>query len=193
MGRPSLSEQRTREILEAFMRCVARQGLGGTSMQDIADEAGMKRPILRHYVGNRAELVSALAEYVADQYRAQLDAWIGALPTEGRLDALLKAFFPRTPASEADEILVLESLIAAAPDDETIRAPILAFVNHALSAIEQLVAAEAPQASKAERRAVAYGILSVWWNHSSLTPLRTPRSHRQAALDAARLLIDALS
>ena len=53
MGRPDLTEVRTAEILDAFERCVARFGLEGSSLERDAEEAGMKRSILRHYIGNR--------------------------------------------------------------------------------------------------------------------------------------------
>lgn len=193
MGRPDLSEQRTAEILDAFARCVARQGLGATSVQDIADEAGMKRPIIRHYVGNRADLVTALAEHVGARYCATLDELVAALPAKHRVDEVLQLLLPATPSESAGEIMVLESLIAAAAEDDTVREPMLAFVDHTLGVIRGLLADEHPGASPAQLRAVAYGVVSIWFNHSSLTPLRPPGGHRRAALGAARGLVGTLS
>ncbi len=193
MGRPDLTEERTVEILDAFARCVARQGLAATSMQEIADEAGMKRPILRHYVGNRADLVTALAEHVARQCCEALDALVASLPASNALETALKHLFPSTPAGSPGEILVIESLIAAAAEDETVRAPMTAYVDHAMAAFDRLLASECPRAPRASRQAAAYGILSVWFNYSSLTPLRPPPAHRRHALRAARALVDSLT
>ena len=41
MGRPNLTEVRTSEILDAFERCVARFGLEGSSLERVAEEAGI--------------------------------------------------------------------------------------------------------------------------------------------------------
>ena len=35
-----------------------------SSLEKVADQAGMKRPIIRHYVGNRDDLILALTERV---------------------------------------------------------------------------------------------------------------------------------
>ena len=41
--RPSLAAERTAQILDAFARCIGTHGLEGTSLQRIADEAGVQR------------------------------------------------------------------------------------------------------------------------------------------------------
>lgn len=189
MGRPSLAVERTQQILAAFERCVARQGLAATSLQDVADEAGMKRSILRHYIGNRDALVVALAEHVADRYRRQTDDLLASLPKDDAFEALLASLFPTTPREEVGEIIVLESLIAAAAEDDAVREPILGYVDFLLAALRRLVRAAEPNATRARQDAVAYGVLSVWWNHSSLTPLRPGPAHRRAALAAARAVL----
>ena len=76
MGRPSLAEQRKEEILDAFGRCVAKFGLEGSSLEKIAEEAGMRRSILRHYLGNRDEMVIALAKKVIGEYRSSTKAFL---------------------------------------------------------------------------------------------------------------------
>ena len=72
MGRKSLAAARREEILDAFERCVVKYGLEGSSLEQIADEAGMKRSIIRHYIGNRDELVDQLVERAVGNYRAQV-------------------------------------------------------------------------------------------------------------------------
>ena len=79
MGRPNLTEIRSAEILDAFERCVARYGLEESSLERVADEAGMKRSILRHYVGNREDLVQGLAERVVTKYRQNLREFLVAV------------------------------------------------------------------------------------------------------------------
>ncbi|MGI9303924.1 MAG: TetR family transcriptional regulator, partial [Gammaproteobacteria bacterium] len=60
MPRPSLKTQRTGEILDAFQRCIVKYGMQGASLERISEEADMGRTILRHYVGNRDDLIIAV-------------------------------------------------------------------------------------------------------------------------------------
>ena len=53
MARPRVTAERREEILAAFARCVARDGVEGASLQQVADEAGLARGLLRHHLGQR--------------------------------------------------------------------------------------------------------------------------------------------
>lgn len=67
-GRPAgghLAIDRDR-ILDAAERAIAREG-AGVSIDDIALEAGVTKPIVYDRVGSRSELADALAERLADR------------------------------------------------------------------------------------------------------------------------------
>lgn len=51
------------QILDAFAACVARYGIDGSTLDRVAEEAGVTRALVRHYLGNRDEVVVALAEH----------------------------------------------------------------------------------------------------------------------------------
>ena len=93
MARPSLKEVRTLEILDAFVTCVTRYGLDGSTLERISEEAGVKRPILRHYLGNREEMVALLIEHVVERFNAQTEALFANLPAERRWPALMDQLF----------------------------------------------------------------------------------------------------
>ena len=57
MARPERGEERREQILNAFEVCVGKKGLEGTTLSDVAREAGLPRPLLRHFMGNREEMV----------------------------------------------------------------------------------------------------------------------------------------
>lgn len=88
MARPKIGEQRKDEILSAFEVCVLRKGLERTTLEDIAQEAGQPRPLVRYFVGNRADLVSLLTARIVRR-------------SEERLEVLREKF-----ASDADKELV---------------------------------------------------------------------------------------
>jgi len=57
MARPSISHQRSEEILEAYERCIAKFGMHGATLAGIAQEAGLTRPLVRYHVGNQDALL----------------------------------------------------------------------------------------------------------------------------------------
>ncbi len=62
MPRPSIAAERRVEILKAFEACALRKGLEATTLADVAEEARLPRPLVRHFMGNRADMVSGLIE-----------------------------------------------------------------------------------------------------------------------------------
>ena len=66
-------ENRTvRAILEAGALCLARLGQDKTSMQVIADAAGLNRTTVYRYFGDRNQLFTAIGEYERDKQREQI-------------------------------------------------------------------------------------------------------------------------
>ena len=74
MARKSVKELRANEILDAFEICIARQGINNVTLADIGLQAGIKRPAIRHFVGNRDELRQALAQRYVDRAITHVNA-----------------------------------------------------------------------------------------------------------------------
>tara|TARA_Y100001934_G_scaffold271573_1_gene358308 strand:+ start:80 stop:697 length:618 start_codon:yes stop_codon:yes gene_type:complete len=90
MSRPNLSEIRKPQILDAFVVCIGRHGLEGTTLARIAQTAGMKRTILRHYIGNRDNLIQSAAERIV----SRLDSWLEEeLDSCANVESLLDSLF----------------------------------------------------------------------------------------------------
>lgn len=64
MGRKKLVDQRQIEILDAFERCLLQYGLEECTLERVAQEAGKSRNIIRHYIGNRDDLIAAFVERI---------------------------------------------------------------------------------------------------------------------------------
>jgi len=56
------------DILEAAVRAFARSGLHGTTMQDIAREAGYTAASLYTYFKSKQEIVDAMSNHLTDEY-----------------------------------------------------------------------------------------------------------------------------
>ena len=112
MARPDLSAERSEQILDAFSRCVARSGLDAVSLEEVAGEAGVRRSIIRHYIGNRDDLVAAFLDRLEVHLQRQNDdmrTWFIANPGVGGLPHYL---FWDAPD---DALPVLESVLLRRP------------------------------------------------------------------------------
>ncbi|WP_254429764.1 TetR/AcrR family transcriptional regulator [Ruegeria atlantica] len=86
--------QRSEEVLDAYMTCVARYGLDGATQERVAAEAGVKRPLLRHYLGNRDQMITALNQHVANLFNdltLELNFHLSQIETSGQLLEILFA------------------------------------------------------------------------------------------------------
>ena len=192
MGRPNLTEVRTAEILDAFERCVARFGLEGSSLERVAEEAGMKRSILRHYIGNRDEMIVALAERVVSKYRGAFLEFLGQTSDKNRTKELLSYFFPDKPVESTEHVLVVEALIAAGEQHPDVRQLMFGYVDGLVGDVSKQLRLAFPNASKQQRWGVAYGIVSICFNQESLSPMRLPPKYLKAARACAEVLVESL-
>lgn len=62
VGRRKVELERRDQILAAFEVCVIEYGLAKTTLQKVADKAGLPRSLVRYFVGNRAEMVQLLLD-----------------------------------------------------------------------------------------------------------------------------------
>ena len=191
MARPSLKEQRTQEILDAFERCLPRYGLEGTSLERVAEEAGVKRTIIRHYVGNRDQLLTALTARYLEQSQVSLDAFIAALPKKERARTAVEWLFD--PAySDARMVQVANALIAAAAENEALAADMQAWVSDFVARLEQVIADDYPDSDPTAVAAVAAGVTGIYFNIEALYPLGDVSALVSASKAAAILLIETL-
>lgn len=192
MARPSVKEERTEAILDAFERCIARFGVEGASLQRIADEAGLARALLRHHVGNREELIAVLARRFAERTAAEMAEFLAELPAEGRLQAMIDVLFDARYATPDSEVIVAEALIAAARTRPGLRRILLRWYEDFEAALAGELRAAYPAAAEEAVGAVATGLTGIYFNVDSLTSLDPPETLRAHARAAALRLIGTL-
>ncbi|MGI9509216.1 MAG: TetR/AcrR family transcriptional regulator [Geminicoccaceae bacterium] len=192
MPRPSLKDVRSAEILAAFASCVARFGLEGATQERIAEAAGVKRTILRHYLGNRDDMIDALIDFVVADFDAQSQALFDALPNTDRVPVLLDVLFGASGRTNPDMVLVFEALVAAVDRYPKAREALLAWTRRFIDAVEAELAMAFPTAAKDKIAAAGHGIVALYFNADSLHPLQPPKSWDRALRAAADLLIESL-
>lgn len=186
MPRPSLKDQRRREILDAYVACVARHGLEGATQERIAAEAGIARPLLRHNLGNREEMIPALVEHVVHRFADMTEAVEAASASLPELIDLVL-----DPAHRTDPKLVLafQALVSASATNPGMRAPLLSSLQRYVDVIARLAERSAPEAGADEIATIAHGIANISMSIDALEPLEPPSAWRRAAKRAALALV----
>jgi AcrR family transcriptional regulator len=83
--------QRREQLLDAADRVICRSG-PGVSMDEIAAEAGITKPILYRHFGDKDGLFEALAQRYVDQLMGELDAGPSPGDARARLAARIDAY-----------------------------------------------------------------------------------------------------
>ncbi|MFG2941221.1 TetR/AcrR family transcriptional regulator [Streptomyces sp. NPDC048282] len=171
MGRRSLAAERRQQVMEAASRCLARHGMAGTTLEKIAEESGLSRSHIRHYVGNRDDLLLALVEWVQERDDRAFAAAVEQAPPESRLAVAMDLLFGPWFLSGDDEGALILELLRAGQSDETLREAVMSGYRLMLGAIDAGLAAEFPDSTPAHRRSTAYGLLCLAMGNAMISEL----------------------
>ncbi len=191
MARPDLSDERSTQILDAFERCVVRQGLAETTLHDVAEEAGVKRSLIRHYLGNRNALVSALLERLLLRSRTDLDDMRMAFRDPERIGELPAFLLPGYDPESTEKELFAWFLVSARREPAI--ADFLTTVHRDFaSALRDILKSSRPHAQEPALRSVASGIVSICNDYWSMSLPGCPAVSPDLPGDAIKRLIASL-
>lgn len=190
MGRKSRVDERREAILAAFERCIVRYGIDAP-LEQIADEAGVKRSLIRHYLGNRDELVAQMIARIAEAYPRQVADLLAAAAPHG-VAGILDFFFAE-PVITTDWDDVIVAVVCTAQGRYPQAKQHLAQMMVAITQqIAEALALLFPESSPAACYAVAYSLLCLAQTHESLLWLGLASHHTTAARASAELLLNSL-
>lgn len=182
--------ERERQMLAAAHRLFAARGYAAVTMEDVAASAGITKPLLYHYFGNKERLYLACMAPAGDALVETIVAAVASTAdASAALDAGLRAFFAFLAADRAawrvlfDETLPDGGEVARRVAEQ--RERLSALVEEAL--LEQLPV-EGRSRAKLEVQALSSAVLGAaealgrWWLRSDAIPAEA----------AAQMLIDAL-
>lgn len=191
MGRPSNTEQRRKEILDAFGACISRYGVEATTLERIAEEAGLARALLRHHVGNRDEIFDAfVARFFRDSDKSTQQL-LDALPSDDRSATLVDWLFDAQLA-DVDSVRITDALANAATHRPKLRAQLREWLRGFSHDIANVLRDDFPNQSEERVVAVATGIAGLYAYIDGLTPLGSVQDIRAHTLNAATLLLHSL-
>jgi AcrR family transcriptional regulator len=186
MGRPSLAAQRRPQLLQAYAECLVRYGVVGTTLDRVAKQAGVTRGLVRHYLGNREEVIRALGDWARDGFLEWFDEISNRHPQDDAEGALLEMWVVEQPPQL---VAVLDALFAEAGRDpyiaEVLRSVYEAFFRWTVGRLTLGF----PGAAPAARRQVALALMSLGWADTGFEVIGfRPTRGREYRAIAERLL-----
>ncbi len=192
MPRPSLKDQRSDEILDAYLTCVARFGLEGATQERIAAEAGVKRPLLRHYLGNREQMIKALCAHVVLVFNRMTDGAHAALKEAQTYEEVIALLFAEDVDHDPRLLLAWQAVAISVGDQPDQRDSLLNSLERFLQALTRTFQRLSPNSSTEKARAVAQGVMAILVNLDSLSILSPPQAWRKELRDGATTLLASL-
>lgn len=180
MSRPSLKEQRYQQVMDAYESCVARYGLDGATLERIADKADLARPLIRHNVGNRRELLVGLMR----RFEERCNEFINQLQPITSPEQLVQALFQR----DCDTVRLAYALIAVAPDNEIAEHQVQRWQRLLKQLLVSSLSSKYPNASVEAINAVAVGISAIYSNAQIYQSMQMHDLTQQSCIAATRLL-----
>ncbi|WP_417516047.1 TetR/AcrR family transcriptional regulator [Minwuia sp.] len=191
MPRPDLKALRREQILDAFERCIARDGVEGAGLDRVAEEAGLARALIRHNIGNRDAVLAAAVHRFIERSRVEWAETLAGMPRRNGLKTLVGWLFDPAHA-DPHMVRVSEALIAACTGNRELTAQIRQWLTGFTDALQSAIADHHPDAAEPRVKAVAAGLTGIYFNLDSVTVLGEMPDLRDASREAALLLVAAL-
>jgi TetR/AcrR family acrAB operon transcriptional repressor len=124
------------QIVQAAIRVLARQGYAGTSLLDIAREAGMSKGAVHYHFPTKEALLSVVLKTACETVQARTLGVFGQ--GEDLLESFRKAIevLWEARASRSDEALVVADLLAQSLHDPSLRPQLAEFYRISTEQVE---------------------------------------------------------
>jgi TetR/AcrR family transcriptional repressor of bet genes len=71
--RTASRERRRQQLIDATIKCIARKGMGSTTLGDVAGEAGLSQGIVNLHFESKDNLLNETLRFIADEYKTQFN------------------------------------------------------------------------------------------------------------------------
>jgi AcrR family transcriptional regulator len=192
VGRRSLADERSAQILDAVQVCLVKYGLAETTLHRIAQEAGVATTIIRHYLGDKQAVIRAAVERSLRNVRdAMLEATEGA-PPDKRLAVQLDVIFDRRLAvPEINQIV--DELVAASYFDPFTLAQLRVLYRQLQAGLRAALEQAFPVADPRQVDIAAHGLLALGHAGATFGWLDFDTDHYRKLRAAADALVATLA
>ena len=150
------ADERRDQLLDIALEVFATAGFHGASMNDVAEAAGVTKPVLYQHFDSKNDLFAALLDEVGRRMRTAIDK-ATADAVDGK-DATIRGFraYFRWVAADLDGFRLLFG--GAARHDAAFAEQVRAITSDAATAIAPLIAADVDDDT---RRLIAHGLVGL--------------------------------
>lgn len=189
MARPTVADERRAQILDATLTTIAERGISGTTLDRIADTAGMSRGHVRHFSGNRDSLLlDAAKHFYADETGDSAIIPASVTTLEGAIDYLFSDDFAASSAENAI-VLAFVELARSSPD---IAAVLRDAYSASQSRLVRYIEEAKPAVSHDDCDWAAEGVLSIALGNVFLGDFNADPGHTVRTRVAAEALLASL-
>lgn len=187
-GRPTVANDRRHEILSAFIELIAERGIEGATTSAVAERSGIARPAVRHFVGNRNELIAQTVSVLVDDYTRRLRQLAGVDPSTDKLIDVL--FGPEwiTTADATDA--AFDALLYEASRHDTARNSIRRAYQILIDEITRAILEESESIDPADAARTSYVVLCLAEQNATLQAFGFDETLSAHCRDSARQLIE---
>lgn len=155
MGRPSNTEERRAQIVEALAAVMAGVGYEHATIAAIAKRAGLAPGLVHYHFTDKEEILVALVETLARRLEARIDAKLGACEpnARARLHALLDAHLGLGADADPNAVAAWTVVATEATRRPEVRALYRKAIVRTLARVEELLRAALRDAGKSTRTA----------------------------------------
>lgn len=193
MGRPSVAAQRTVQIMEATRACLCEHGLAGTTLERVSEQSGLSRSHVRHYVGNRDDLLRTFADWFFTAMETEMRSVFEGAEPQHRLAAITDYLFTDDFQMASDDDAVIRELMTAGMRDAALKEQLEARYDVAVALVTAAVQESRPALGADESRALAYGLWTLAIGSSMMAELGLPDASGTTARQLAQNLIVAMA
>ncbi|MEM9653467.1 MAG: hypothetical protein AAGA65_15330 [Actinomycetota bacterium] len=80
-GRPSVRDKRRAQIITGFVELVIARGHHDVTIAEVAERADVHRSSVRHFIGNRSQLIIAALDHIEDIFQQHYVSVVGDEPS----------------------------------------------------------------------------------------------------------------
>lgn len=179
MGRRDLSDERRPQIVAAAKRAITKHGVDGATQEVIADEAGMSRALIRHYLGNRDAVLDAVWDETVGEYLLAVEETTAVTDPPTEVERAVGRFLASSFVYEEDDAIIL-AFLHESRKNERIRSRTHATYARVEENLSRLLRAASPGLSESEIATRAHALMAMSMGALMLDLLQpqSARAHR---------------
>lgn len=193
MGRKNLTTERQALILDAMEHCIVKYGLQGTTLENVADEAGINRGLIHHYVGNRNDVVQMMVERLFEKYQQSFDTFAAMQPDSSHADIVINYYFDTWLKLAPEDDAIILALFSESEREPQIQQVLRELYSRFENTIAKELAQFFPETKPERLHSVSYSLMLLAFSHAIMTWLGLAQSGSADVRSAAINLIQTLN